>query len=394
MDSYPIERRQNWKGYHVPAHSFPMAPDVLSPANFTTYSNLVIPPGSELRARNLSNSSSLSNLSYTSSPVGFDYENNMDFSPALTHMDLDFQHPGTGLSGMPLTSAVEYSLGNRHTPKSLGWTNDTPYAKLYELRVPKGKELYLELLPRWTVTFATPQRVYLDKPEYYSSLAIIFRRLIADTLRNPQKDEFPCRYPGPCPNNKSNVFGRLADLERHYKVVHAPDQIETFPCDYRKCNRSTEPFTRKDHYRDHLRDYHKEDIGSAKTDKMAKNNKEIYANLQRDWLKERYTRPGSWRCGKCLVKVDVKIHGWDCPECKTSCEGDRVKVRQLLAGENGKAEKEETYGESMGMALEQNEYYSYSGPTACSVCEGSEWIEDGYGAWQPCAHAHTQVHYL
>jgi hypothetical protein len=129
-------------------------------------------------------------------------------------------------------------------------------------------------------------------------------------------------------------------------------------------------------------------------DKKAKNNKEEYAKLQQDWLKERNTRPGSWRCGRCLVKVDVRIHGWDCPECKTSCEEDRVKARQLLAMEKGKEEMEETYGESVGMALEQNEYYSYSGPTACSVCEGSEWIEDGYGAWQPCAHAHTQVHYL
>jgi hypothetical protein len=174
MDSYPREREQNWKGYYVPAHSFPMVPDILSPANFTTSSNLVIPPGSESRARNLSNSSSLSSwASYTSSPVDFDYENNMDVSPALTPMNLDSQHLETGLSGMPLTSAVESGLGNRHTPKVLGWTNDTPFAKLYEFRVPKGKEPYLELLPNWTVTFETPRRVYLDKPEYYSSLAII-----------------------------------------------------------------------------------------------------------------------------------------------------------------------------------------------------------------------------
>jgi hypothetical protein len=394
MDSYPREREQNWKGYYVPAHSFPMVPDVLSPANFTTSSNLVIPPGSESRARNLSNSSSLSSwASYTSSPVDFDYENNMDISPALTPMNLDSQHLETGLSGMPLTSAVESGLGNRHTPKILGWTNDTPFAKLYEFRVPKGKEPYLELLPNWTVTFETPRRVYLDKPEYYSSLAIIFRRLIVDTLRNPQKNKFPCQYPGPCPN-RSNVFSRPADLERHYKLVHAPDQKGIFSCDYRKCARSKDAFTRKDHYRDHLRDYHKEDIGSAKMDKKAKNNKEEYAKLQQDWLKERNTRPGSWRCGRCLVKVDVRIHGWDCPECKTSCEEDRVKARQLLAMERGKEEREETYGQSVGMALEQNEYYSYPGSTACSVCNGSEWIEDVYGGWQPCAHAHTQVYYL
>ncbi|KAF8847372.1 hypothetical protein BDZ45DRAFT_811630 [Acephala macrosclerotiorum] len=50
----------------------------------------------------------------------------------------------------------------------------------------------------------------------------------------------------------------MADLERHYK--HA----NTFA---KPSNHSTlhkENNANKDHYRDHLRDYHKEDIGCAK----------------------------------------------------------------------------------------------------------------------------------
>jgi hypothetical protein len=76
-------------------------------------------------------------------------------------------------------------------------------------------------------------------------------------------------YPWGC-LGKQTIFSRPADLERHYKNVHAPqDEKDRFPCGYPKCKRATSTFTRKDHYRDHLRDSHKEDIVLAKDDKKA-----------------------------------------------------------------------------------------------------------------------------
>jgi hypothetical protein len=54
---------------------------------------------------------------------------------------------------------------NQHpTPKSLGWTSDTELPKLYKFVVTKGKDPYLELLPSFTATRETPNKVYLDTP--------------------------------------------------------------------------------------------------------------------------------------------------------------------------------------------------------------------------------------
>ena len=57
-----------------------------------------------------------------------------------------------------------------------------------------------------------------------------------------------------------------------------------FICDRRFCGRTADkPFGRKDHYRDHLRDYHKEDIGSARVPKNCANPEEV----RKMWLEGR-----------------------------------------------------------------------------------------------------------
>jgi hypothetical protein len=51
----------------------------------------------------------------------------------------------------------------RHTPLSLGWSRGTELVKLYRFIVPaKGKLPYFELLEKFTPTYETPSRVYLD----------------------------------------------------------------------------------------------------------------------------------------------------------------------------------------------------------------------------------------
>jgi hypothetical protein len=51
----------------------------------------------------------------------------------------------------------------RHTPTSLGWPRGTDFVKLYKFIVPKGKLPYFQLQERFTPTYETPQRVYLDE---------------------------------------------------------------------------------------------------------------------------------------------------------------------------------------------------------------------------------------
>ena len=62
----------------------------------------------------------------------------------------------------------------------------------------------------------------------------------------------------PLPGNKG--FIRSADLERHYKVAHMKIERKPIFRDYMKFPRHKNPFSRRDHFRVHLRDYHREDF--------------------------------------------------------------------------------------------------------------------------------------
>jgi len=243
----------------------------------------------------------------------------------------------------------------RHTPSSLGWPPGTDFVKLYKFFVPKGKLPYFQLQERYTPTSQTPQRVHLDE----------------STPGSYKKNQFPCQYPGPC-KGKVSVFGRPADLERHYKNVHA-DVKDSFPCDYRKCSRSQEKnsFTRKDHYRDHLRDYHKEDIGCCRGEKSSGGKDKLkWQKAQRLWVAERNIEYKYWRCAKCLVKNYVEQQGWECSSCKSPCEEDRVRARQKL-------------GPGMQTPEDHSEVTmvdgaQYAAPY-CSTCHGNSYVDYGYG---------------
>jgi len=147
------------------------------------------------------------------------------------------------------------------------------------------------------------------------------------------KKEWQCLYPG-C---KQKPFGRSADMERHIQKIHFPhSQKEKYNCDYKRCQRSNsgdekdksasggvgpargEGFTRRDHYRDHLRDFHKEDIlkrGQGGSESMK-------------WLRDRQVDLRWWRCGKCLNRIKVDRHRYQCPDCRQLCEHDRQVVRK------------------------------------------------------------------
>lgn len=143
------------------------------------------------------------------------------------------------------------------------------------------------------------------------------QELVADSLPSPHsRRDYPvcCLHPG-C---MARPFKRRADLDRHYKHRHAPDSVkESFKCDYARCSRRLDPFHRLDHFRDHLREYHKEDI--EKRGGSCEDN---------SWLGDRQVSSSWWRCSKCLRRVHVDRSGYECPDCRTCCQPKRKEARR------------------------------------------------------------------
>jgi len=139
----------------------------------------------------------------------------------------------------------------------------------------------------------------------------------AQTL--PEKEKYRCPYPG-CKNGAS----RQADLDRHFNVVHLEDDKKIkHICDYKKCPRHTAPFYRQDHFRDHLRIYHKEDL-------LRRGNKG-----DEEWWSSRAPRAlynGWWRCSRCLIRVRLDTDAFTCPNCQSCCEKERQQYRMASAG--------------------------------------------------------------
>lgn len=127
----------------------------------------------------------------------------------------------------------------------------------------------------------------------------------------PRASEVHCCL---APNCQAKPFKRRADLERHYQHKHKRDK-DGYHCDYTKCPRHQDPFFRLDHFRDHLRDYHKEPIEKRGVEPP----KEFYHthNVSSRW----------WRCSRCLRRVVVDERGYDCPDCKTRCPQAGVEFR-------------------------------------------------------------------
>jgi len=149
----------------------------------------------------------------------------------------------------------------------------------------------------------------LSQHDYPANISII-----RPTSSGSQR--FMCQVQG-C---KQKGFGRAADLERHHKMVHlADEEKKKFLCDYKRCPRHELPFFRQDHFRDHLRDFHKEDL-------LRRGNK-----ADEKWWKSRAASAISnnwWRCNRCLVtRVNLKTDGYVCPKCSMHCETERQRYR-------------------------------------------------------------------
>ncbi|CAG8982122.1 hypothetical protein HYALB_00003214 [Hymenoscyphus albidus] len=258
------------------------------------------------------------------------------------------------------------------TPSSLGW--DMTVMKVqdfYDFVVEKANEPYLQLRGQLQDHSKSPI-VFLDKDSHES-----------------HKKRHPCLYPGrSCwKNGIQPVFARTADLERHYNVVHDGSSGEKFACDYLKCTRHNDTFTRKDHCRDHYKEYHKEDIGEYKGSKSAK-DKSRWQAKQREWEAERKIDPYWWRCPKCLDRVKIEKSGWTCPGCKKECDGSRYEARMRLL--NSSRTDDRSLGDSDPALQSDSTYHSY---LHCSTCNDTGYVGSEMEGYSPCLYCQGTDNY-
>lgn len=212
-----------------------------------------------------------------------------------------------------------------------------------------------------------------SKPQSFVTSDVV---LIQDSY--PVKGFHRCMYPGGC-LGKQTTFSRPADLERHYQNFHGDEDMKKkFYCDFTKCTRHHDAFTRKDHYRDHLRDFHQEDLGTARgMNSRSKKSKEEYERIQAQWLQTRKIFPHYWRCSKCLDRITVAKSGWKCARCQTTCETDRIESRRIITPKTEAVD-------AMGMDMN----YTTSAASYCAYCNGSSYAAVG-GQWVPCQHCQS-----
>ncbi|PMD66980.1 uncharacterized protein K444DRAFT_3208 [Hyaloscypha bicolor E] len=94
---------------------------------------------------------------------------------------------------------------------------------------------------------------------------------------------------------------------------------ESYICDWASCPRKSQSFYKIDHLRDHLRDYHLEDI--PRNRRFGNESKRVA------WLTSRQVDEEWWRCKGCLERVVNSENGWTCTKCRQPCERERVENR-------------------------------------------------------------------
>ncbi|CZT43819.1 uncharacterized protein RSE6_03907 [Rhynchosporium secalis] len=161
-----------------------------------------------------------------------------------------------------------------------------------------------------------------DFPEQLGFISVKEKEILEAGSGDGSWVVFRCEHPS-CWDVKDKFrFNVFTDLANHYKKSHpARIEEETIPCGYESCKRSEDPFTRKDSYRDHLREWRLED--------MLKRHKRKHR--EEEWWNSRIVSPVWWRCVRCLgPSIVVQIDGWTCKTCNQECEAERIYIRKSV----------------------------------------------------------------
>ncbi|KAL3424231.1 C2H2 finger domain containing protein [Phlyctema vagabunda] len=398
-ESYPVKMNEDdlldssrFSGT-AQGHSIPAAPEPdmsYTRGNFGT--------GGTAMSRDYSGYSSQSNTSLVSPPIPSpvsepatqyngpyeDYELAPEFNYNQQHGLLAvprYQHQAHNhaphMLAMPQATSYfsneSHASTSRATPQSLGWQQDPSIWKLYRFKFGNKKFPYLELCEGIQPSYDCPSFVYLDPP------------------KEPRNSTgYLCQHPD-CVDKS---FKRSADLGRHYAGTHATtEEREQFRCSYKRCKRAGEPFGRKDHYREHLREYHKEDLP-----------KRIHGEeSQAAWWAERKNVQSWWRCTKCLHKVHIAKDGFMCSECNTPCESNRAAAREQMAKPSPqeyeakvveKTEQDPNYesDDETGLIAHDSHANMVRYHQTCPTCNGVGWvssIDQGSIPCQACNYTPT-----
>jgi hypothetical protein len=212
---------------------------------------------------------------------------------------------------------------------------------------------------------------------------------------------------------EAKPFTRHYDLERHFVTIHQANKEKVgkeqdkkeqgnkeqgekvlMNCDYKRCSH-TAPF-RKDHCREHYREYHTEDLikrGQPKPSK-SKNSKKKPETVE-EFLAARINNLhlSWWRCSKCIQRVYVNSDEYTCPNCNLACELERVTCRENEATRRGNEAKRKENARnpaknSSGFDSAQTDYVV----TGCGQCENT-WVPDKNddSGWIPCPRCRPGV---
>jgi hypothetical protein len=106
-------------------------------------------------------------------------------------------------------------------------------------------------------------------------------------------------------------------------------------CDYSRCPHK-DPF-RKDHCREHYREYHNEDLikrgmpkldNSDKGKRNSKRSRKMPETVEEFLATRHYPNLSWWRCAKCVQRVNINTNKYMCPRCNLPCEDERVAWRE------------------------------------------------------------------
>ncbi|KAM0332044.1 hypothetical protein ACHAQA_002313 [Verticillium albo-atrum] len=143
------------------------------------------------------------------------------------------------------------------------------------------------------------------------------------TGTGPVPPQVPATKPAPKPAATASTAATASpppqDSGTNGKDVKDKEkEASTFYCDYAACPRRTEGFSRKDRFRTHLQETHKEDVNKKG------------AKIEDSWLDGRKMSNKWWRCTRCLDRIKIDEHGWECPKDNVKCEKRRREYREKM----------------------------------------------------------------
>jgi hypothetical protein len=198
-----------------------------------------------------------------------------------------------------------------------------------------------------------------------------------------------------CP---AKPFTRHYDLERHFITRHQADKEKKgeekgsdeplkeqsekvlMKCDYKKCSHTA--LLRKDHCREHYREFHTEDLikrGQPKHSKPKSNKKKPETNEEFLASRCQNLKLGWFRCSKCIQRVQINLNGYKCPTCNLACEPERVTCRE---NERKRRKNASSPANSSSDFVSAEMDYVV---TSCLQCENT-WLPDesDESLWIPC----------